>query len=161
MAVVNPNNGPIDSSDANFAAFAACVAALGDARAIGYVYTKIAEETSPGVWEQRAFRDAGDVEADLDAWAASGLVEGVFLDEVSNSWAASSSGWADDATTAADHEAYESVPSLRFSEHRNRHGLHIRTCYSISDVTTQPTQWISHVQPPVHTQEQATSHACV
>jgi len=106
VAVVNPNNGPIDSSDANFAAFAACVAALGDARAIGYVYTKIAEETSPGVWEQRAFRDAGDVEADLDAWAASGLVEGVFLDEVSNSWAASSSGWADDATTAADHEAY-------------------------------------------------------
>ena len=106
VAVVNPNNGPIDSSDANFAAFAACVAALGDARAVGYVYTKIAEETSPGVWEQRAFRDAGDVEADLDAWAASGLVEGVFLDEVSNSWAASSSGWADDATTAADHEAY-------------------------------------------------------
>ena len=43
VAVVNPNNGPIDSSDANFAAFAACVAALGDARAIGYVYTKIAD----------------------------------------------------------------------------------------------------------------------
>ena len=106
VAVVNPDNGPIDASDANFAAFAACVAALGDARAVGYVYTKIAEETSPGVWEQRAFRDAGDVEADLDAWAASGLVEGVFLDEVSNSWAASSSGWADDATTAADHEAF-------------------------------------------------------
>ena len=47
-----------------------------------------------------------DVDADLDAWAASGLVEVVFLDEVSNSWAASSSGWADDATTAADHEAF-------------------------------------------------------
>ncbi|KAH8046811.1 hypothetical protein JL722_13445 [Aureococcus anophagefferens] len=71
VAVVNPNNGPIDSSDANFAAFAACVAAFVDARAIGYVYTKIAEETSPGVWEQRAFRDAGDVEADLDAWKKS------------------------------------------------------------------------------------------
>jgi len=57
---------------------------------IGYVKTKVAHESSPGVWDQTGFRSMSNITTDLDTWAAhySGLMSGIFADEVSNRWQA-------------------------------------------------------------------------
>ena len=109
VAVVNPDNGPWatpgDADDATFAAcFALCRAA--GVELVGYVKTKRAEETSPGDWVQRGFRDVGEIEADVAAWAATGRVDGIFYDEVSNLWAPDDPNWEDAPADDAAHEAF-------------------------------------------------------
>ena len=52
----------------------------------GYVSTKLATETSPGVWLQTGFRPLAEVEAAILAWNTHFNLTGIFLDEVSNLW---------------------------------------------------------------------------
>ena len=106
--IANPDNGPIATDDETYAAVSACVDVVRDAgvEVVGYVKTKRSEETSPGVWAQRGFRNLTEVEADLDLWDDSGLVDGIFLDEASNLWAWDSSDWEDEPASAAEHDAF-------------------------------------------------------
>ena len=104
-AIANPYNGPVspDPTSAlyspNFPEHHACIQALYDAGAapvvattwpgnqvFGYVSTKLATETSPGVWLQTGFRPLAEVQADLLAWNTHFNLTGIFLDEVSNLW---------------------------------------------------------------------------
>lgn len=74
---------------------------------IGYVKTKNASETSPGVWTQTGFRSLSDIETDLRLWSTEFNIDGIFLDEVSNLWQVTSD------TSFGDHiQFYQTVFQL-------------------------------------------------
>ena len=105
VAVVNPDSGPVAPARGEYAPYIACMRHLhaSGVSMVGYVKTKEATETSPGVWTQTGMRDAADVAADLQLYAESyeDLLEGIFVDEVANRWSAVSNSqtWFGDSTT--------------------------------------------------------------
>jgi hypothetical protein len=76
------------NNQASFSYYEVCFNMLrtGGNTVIGYVKTKNATETSAGVWEQSGFRSLSDIESDLRLWNKEFVVDGIFLDEVSNIW---------------------------------------------------------------------------
>ena len=95
VAIINPSSGPVDSSSSGAAwtttSYLACMQMLRSSgvQMVGYVATKLASETSPGVWTQTGLRDHAIVTADVDSWFSGdmgGLLSGIFFDEVSNLW---------------------------------------------------------------------------
>jgi len=90
VAIINPSNGPVTTDHHAYEAYAACMAHLktSGVSMIGYVPTKIAHEASPGWWVQTALRPLAAVREMIDVWdrVFGGLLDGIFVDEVSNRW---------------------------------------------------------------------------
>ena len=62
------------------------------------VPTKVASETSPGVWTQTGFRPSTQIDSMLQLWDTTfgTLLSGIFVDEVSNRWSAvNDHSWGD------------------------------------------------------------------
>ena len=107
-AIVNPWNGPVSPDpssglySAAFPSYHACFQTLFEAgnEVYGYVKTKEATETSPGVWLQTGLRNMVDIENDIRMWAQNFNLTGIFLDEVSNLWQVT------EAVSWGDHVAF-------------------------------------------------------
>mmetsp|Transcript_27342 Transcript_27342/g.41586 ORF Transcript_27342/g.41586 Transcript_27342/m.41586 type:complete len:1401 (+) Transcript_27342:156-4358(+) len=85
IAIVNPNNGPNYDYESTKAAYDSCIAFLREANVevIGYVHTKVGYPNTI-----TAYRNMTDIKADIDMWKNSYTVDGIFIDEVTNSWPA-------------------------------------------------------------------------
>lgn len=99
-AIINPNSGPIPSTDGRFSAYLACMMMLQAAgvRVVGYVPTKTTTYAN-GVWTQTGFRPAASVNSMVDMYHSSAmgpLLSGIFVDEVSGRYqATNSASWGD------------------------------------------------------------------
>ena len=105
MAIINPASGPVDIANPARAPLVACSKRLAErgVKLIGYVPTKLANETSPGVWKQYGFRSLASVAAMIDEWyndrEIGPILGGIFVDEVSNMWSATKDKvWGDHST---------------------------------------------------------------
>lgn len=90
VAIVNPSNGPVTADHHAYDAYAACMTHLKSSGVsmIGYVPTKIAHEASPGWWVQTGLRPLAAVREMINTWhdVYGSLLDGIFVDEVSNRW---------------------------------------------------------------------------
>jgi hypothetical protein len=101
-AIINPNSGPISAADqpSLFSAYIACMTLLHAAgvEVLAYVPTKTTT-FSGGVWTQTGFRSAASVTAMLELYTEGemgSLLSGIFVDETSNRWQATShADWGD------------------------------------------------------------------
>lgn len=103
-AIINPNSGPIPSSDPMFSVYLACCTMLHTAgvKMVGYVPTKQTTYEG-GVWTQTGFRSPTAVRSMVNGYADTligPLLNGIFVDEVSSAWQASSK------TEWGNHTAY-------------------------------------------------------
>jgi|GEM_PF-2908488 hypothetical protein len=83
LAVINPNNGPGAASDAAYASQVAASQSAGIA-VLGYVYTRYANSQTDTITNGGYDRTIANVEADIDNYLAWYHVDGIFLDEATN-----------------------------------------------------------------------------
>ncbi len=89
LAVINPNNGPGASLDPGYATQVAASQTAGVA-VLGYVYTKYANSQTDTVTNGGYDRTIANVEADIDRYFAWYHIDGIFLDEATNTCDAAS-----------------------------------------------------------------------
>ena len=90
VIIMNPNNGPINSTSAEFNSWQICMNLLisKNLTLIGYVHSKNSYlDPTTQDWVQTGFRSLNDIANEVALWKNSyRQISGIFLDEVSNIW---------------------------------------------------------------------------
>ena len=90
VIIINPYNGPIDSTSSEFPAWMACMNLLisKNLTLIGYVHSKNSFlDPNTQEWVQTGFRNLQEITADISLFSSKySQLSGIFVDEVSNIW---------------------------------------------------------------------------